>query len=498
MKRLLRWTAMALLLLMVVMVFNAWRVATPKPVVTPYQPELDGAAMARRLAAALAIPTLNPTDAKPGLDRFFELHALLEAQFPRVHSKLEHEVIGEASLLYRWRGAQACPALLLAAHQDVVPVEAGTEALWSYPPFAGVIAEGAVWGRGAIDNKGSLMAIFEAVEMLLAQGVAPRCDVYLAFGHDEEVSGLMGAKAIAALLQSRGVQLDFVLDEGGAITVGSIPGTTTPLATIGVAEKGYVSVRLIARDAGGHSSMPPRRTAIGRLASAVAKLEEHRPAAAFSAVQQELMRRIASSVSPAQRLVLSNLWLTAPLVEHLFAKSPASDATLCTTTAPTLFHAGIKDNVLAQNAEAVVNFRIRIGDSVAGVLAHVRDTIDDADIEVAASDGFLSEPTQHSAPWDDAAFLRIEYILRRVSPEPELVVAPFVTSGGTDARHYAALTPKLYRFMPVTLTPELLASFHGNNERLPIDEYLRMVRFYLLLLQPDGATSARSAPPAGA
>ena len=486
MTRILKWLLAAFVLLLVVMGFNAWRVTAPVAQVEPSRPDLDGEAMARRLAAALAIPTLNPTPEAPGLERFHELHALLQAQFPRVHAELGRELISGASLLYRWRGREACPALLLAAHQDVVPVEAGTESRWTHPPFAGVIADGAIWGRGAIDDKSALLAILEAVELQLAAGLAPRCDVYLAFGHDEEVSGLQGAAAIAKLLAQRDVDLDYVLDEGGAITIGAIPGTHLPLATIGVAEKGYLSVRLSTQDAGGHSSMPPRHSAIGRLAAAVARLEAERPDAALTAVQRELLRRIAPHVDPLQRLVLANLWLTAPLVSGQFAKSPVSDATQRTTTAPTLFRAGIKDNVLAQQAEAVVNFRIRMGDSVEGVLEHVRRTVADDEVAIEALDDFHSEPTAQAAPWTDAAFAQIESVLRRVSPEPDLVVAPFVTSGGTDARHYAELTPKLYRLLPATLTPELIASFHGNNERIPLAEYLRMVRFYALLLGERG------------
>ncbi len=484
MKRALTWIGIAMLLLLIVMGVNAWRASAPVVVVEPFRPTLDTAAMAQRLAAALAIPTTSATAESPSLDRFFELHTLLQTQFPRVHAQLEREVVADASLLYRWKGREACPGVLLAAHQDVVPVEPGTEALWTHPPFAGVVADGAIWGRGAVDDKSSLMAIVEAVELLLADGFQPDCDVWLAFGHDEEVSGLEGAVAMAALLRQRGVALDYVLDEGGAITLGAIPGTTQPLATIGVAEKGYVSVRLTARDGGGHSSMPPRHTAIGRLARAIALLEEHRPAADFSPVQRELLRRIAPHVDPVQRVVLSNLWITAPLVERLLSAKPASDATLRTTTAPTMFQAGIKDNVLAQKAEAVVNFRVRVGDSIDGVLAHVRDTIDDADITIAVDEGFRSEPSAISS-WEDPAFLRIETALRSVSPETDLVVAPYVTSGGTDARHYAALTPRLYRFLPILMTPELLASFHGNNERIPVPEYERMVRFYLRLLQPQ-------------
>lgn len=478
-----RFVVLAAALLLLVMIFNAWRNSGPEFAVAPERPELDLPAMARRLGAAIAIPTISVDGAEPEWARFQELHALLETQFPRVHAELERELVADASLLYRWRGREACPAVLLAAHQDVVPVEPGTEALWTHPPFSGTVADGSIWGRGAIDDKGSLMAILEALEYLLAAGATPPCDVYLAFGHDEEVSGFGGARAIADLLQSRAVALDYVLDEGGAITLGAIPGTEVPLATIGVAEKGYVSVRLLARSEGGHSSMPPRRTAIGRLARAVARLEEHRPDSDLSAVQRELLRRIAPETDPMQRLVLSNLWISAPLVDSLLAGAPASDATLRTTTAPTLFHAGIKDNVLPQQAEAVVNFRIRLGDSVAGVLQHVRETVDDDGIEIAAIDGFQSEPTQQAASWNHPAFHHIERSLRAVSPEARLVVAPFVTSGGTDARHYATLTPNLYRFLPATLSAEMLASFHGNNERLPIDEYQRMVRFYIALLR---------------
>lgn len=483
-KRVLKGFGIAMAGLLIVMGVNAWRASAPVVAVEPFRPALDIAAMSQRLGAALAIPTTSATPESPSLDRFHELHALLQAGFPRVHAGLERDVVAGASLLYRWKGRGDCPGVLLAAHQDVVPVEPGTEALWTHPPFAGMVADGAVWGRGAIDDKSSLMAILEAVEFLLTDGFQPDCDVWLAFGHDEEVSGLEGAVAMAALLQRRGVALDYVLDEGGAITLGAIPGTTRPLATIGVAEKGYVSLRLTARDAGGHSSMPPRRTAIGRLARAVALLEEHRPAADFSPVQRELLRRIAPHVDPVQRMVLSNLWITAPLVERLLSAKPASDATLRTTTAPTLFHGGIKDNVLAQKAEAVVNFRVRVGDSIDGVIAHVHDTIDDDDIAIEVEEGFRSEPSPVSS-WDDPAFLHIETALRSVSPEADLVVAPYVTSGGTDARHYAALTPRLYRFLPVSMTPELLASFHGNNERIPVAEYERMVRFYLRLLQPQ-------------
>jgi len=487
MKRILLVLLLAVSVLAGVLVFNAWR-AQPLATKVAFVPvALDEAAMAQRLSAAIAFATVSATPESPSLDAFHALQARFAADFPRVHAQLAHESINDASLLFLWNGRGECAPLLLAAHQDVVPVEPGTESGWTHPPFAGVIADGYVWGRGAIDDKASLLAILEAVEHLLGEGFVPACPVYLAFGHDEEIGGTHGAKAMAELLHTRGVTPAFVLDEGGALTQGSFAGLDVPLATVGVAEKGYLSVRLSARGEGGHSSMPPRTSAIGRVATAVSALERNRPPAAISDVQRELLRRTAPHLPFAQRLALANLWISAPVVESLLSASPVTDATLRTTTAPTMFHAGIKDNVLAQQAEAVVNFRIRPGDSIDGVLAHVRRVIDDAQVEVSRYDDFGTEPTA-PAPWDNAAFNSIDTALRRASPEEQIVVAPYVTNGATDARHYAVLTPNLYRFAAFKLQADELATFHGTDERIAVAEHARAVRFYIALLREFGAT----------
>lgn len=485
MKRILWVALLALLALAMVLLVRAWQ-ATPVVVeVERIAPTLDAAAMAARLAAAVRIRSVSATSDAATLRPFLRLHALFEAQFPRVHATLSREVVNAGALLFRWNGRETCPGTVLAAHLDVVPVEPGTEAGWTHPPFSGAIADGAVWGRGAIDDKAGALAILEAVEHLLVEGHVPRCPVILAFGHDEEIGGRLGATALAARLRERGEPIAFVLDEGGALTQGAVKGVDIPVATIGVAEKGYVSVRLRTRATGGHASMPPRQTAIGRLARAVSRVETQRPEAAFGQVQRELLRRIAPHVPFGQRVALSNLWLTAPLVESMLAGAPATDATLRTTTAPTMFNAGVKDNVLPQQAEAVVNFRLRPGDSVDSVLAHVRDTVDDVEVKVAADADAAREPTA-PAPWNDPAFRRIEIALRQASPEPDLVVAPYVSNGGTDARHYAALTPRLYRLVPVKLGATELTTMHGTDERIAVGEYVRAVHFYLALLRGFG------------
>jgi carboxypeptidase PM20D1 len=443
--------------------------------------EVDGARAAERLAGALRFPTISSQD-EDRIDStaFDGLSQYLEQAFPLVHARLPRERVGDHSLLFTWSGSDASlPPLLLLAHLDVVPVEPGTEAAWEHAPFAGEIAAGFVWGRGALDDKAGVVGILEAVEILLAREVRPRRTVVLAFGHDEEVGGARGARAVATRLQAAGLRFEFVLDEGLAIVEGIVPGLEQPAALIGVAEKGYASVRLLARAAGGHSSMPPRATAIGVLNRALARLESHPLPARFDGVPAALFGALAPELPFGQRLVLANLWLFRPLLLHRLAAEPTTGALLRTTGVPTMLSAGIKENVVPERAEALVNFRIRPGDSLASVLEHVRRTVEDARVEVSLV-GQGSEPS----PVSSAATPGYEAIARAVREvEPRALVAPSLVLGGTDARHYQALSPAVYRFLPALLRPDDLPRVHGTNERIGVEDYRRVVRFYLQLLR---------------
>ena len=240
-----------------------------QPAAAPVAVEpLDTAALAQRLAGALRFKTVSYQDSTQFDAREFTgFQAYLRATFPRVHAALKLEKVNGYGLLYEWTGSDPnLPPIILLAHQDVVPVEPGTESRWTEPPFEGRIAGGYVWGRGALDDKGSLVGTLEAVEHIIAADAKPRRTVYLAFGYDEEVGGRRGAAHIAELLASRNVHPEFVLDEGGALTTGMVAGISAPVALVGIAEKGYVTVALTAQAEGGHSSMPPDETAVGMLA----------------------------------------------------------------------------------------------------------------------------------------------------------------------------------------------------------------------------------------
>jgi carboxypeptidase PM20D1 len=369
-----------------------------------------------------------------------------------------------------------------------VPVEAGTEPAWSHPPFGGVIDGGYVWGRGTLDDKGSALAVLEAVEYLLAAGVQPAQTVYLAFGHDEEVNGEHGAAVLAARLRERGVNAEFVLDEGGWLVDGMIPGIAAPVASVCVGEKGYASIELIAKAQGGHSSMPPAQTSVGVLSAAITRLEARQMPTDLSAAIDESFAFLGPEMGFGPRLVFANLWLFGPLVERAMARSPQANAAMRTTTAATMFDAGVKENVLPASARAVVNFRILPGDTVQGVVEHVRRTIDDPSIAIRVLDG-STEPSPLSDP-EAPAFSRLARAIRATFPGT--LVTPFVSLGATDARHYTAVSPNVYRFVPARLRADDLARIHGTDERIAVDDYAGMIRFYIELLRSAGSLSGQA------
>jgi carboxypeptidase PM20D1 len=471
---------LAVLLLAGVLVARAFGFRSRQVPAEPAAPfALDSAAAAGRLAGALRIRTVSSDTAPPGGPEWDAMHAYLRAAYPRVHVGLRLERVGDA-LLFTWPGADArLRPVLLMGHLDVVPVEPGTERAWTRPPFGGVVAEGFVWGRGALDDKLGVLGTLEAAEGLLAEGFRPRRTVLLAFGADEEVGGRRGAARIAALLRSRGVRPEWVLDEGGAVTRGMMPGIRGPVALVGVAEKGFVSVELAVRGEGGHSSMPPRSTAVGVLARAVSRLEERPVPGGIRGATELLFDHAGPEMPFGMRLVFANRWLFGPLVERQLASAPSTDATLRTTTAATVFQGGTQDNVLPSLARAVVNFRILPGDSIAGVLAHVRDAVDDPRVRVRTL-GFASEPSPVSGT-ETAGFRIIQRSIRQTFPDA--VVAPYLVVGATDARHFHGLSEHVYRFLPVRVTARDLARMHGTDERVSVADYAAAVRFYAQLLR---------------
>ncbi len=480
-----------LVVLALVVAAKTWLTASRQIAVQPIQlVAVDADQAAARLGAAVRFKTISlEEDATYNREEFEKFHAFLAKTFPRVHAQLKREVVGLA-LLYTWTGSdpQAAPMAILA-HQDVVPIAPGTESRWQVPPFAGEVREGYIWGRGAWDNKGNLMSQLEAIEMLLASGFQPRQTIYLVAGADEEVGGQRGAKQIAALLKSRGVQLDFVLDEGLLVTEGMLPGLHKPAALIGIAEKGYATYLLSAEATPGHSSMPPQHSAIGMLSTALARLEDRQMPAAIRGVALDMFDTLAPEMTGINRVMLSNLWLFRPLVQAQLEKSASSNAMLRTTTALTIVQAGNKENVLPGRAEAVVNFRLLPGDAIEDVETHVHKAVSDERVTVEPREKGKNNEASPVTPIDSPSYRLLARTVREAFPE--VVVAPSLMIAATDSRHFTGLTRNIYRFSPVRAKPEDLTRFHGTNERISVRNYVEAIQFYHQLLRNVAQGSAQ-------
>uniref|UniRef100_A0A8C1UGP7 Peptidase M20 domain containing 1, tandem duplicate 2 n=1 Tax=Cyprinus carpio TaxID=7962 RepID=A0A8C1UGP7_CYPCA len=405
-----------------------------------------------------------------------EFDALLKKVFPKVFSSslVQHEMVGNYSHLLTVPGSEAdLEPYMLLAHIDVVPADEADG--WDAPPFSAQELNGFIYGRGTIDNKQSVMGILQALEYLLERGYTPRRSFYIGLGHDEEVNGLHGAANIVKLLKSRGVKLQYVLDEGLAVLDGVISGLDGPAALIGISEKGQATVKLSVSSAPGHSSMPPRESSIGILASAV-KRQAETPNIFFGL---------------PLRFIMSNLWLFSPLLSRVLERKPDTNAFVRTTTAVTMFNSGVKINIIPSNAEAFVNFRIHSAQTLQEVVELVELTVSDERVKVELVNGFDPLPI---SSYDEQAF-GFQIIKKTVQGMfPQLTVAPGICVGNTDSRHYKDITQDIYRFAPFYLIKHSCSSFrfHGVNERISIQNYEEIVLFYFQLIQNN---DIRKLPP---
>jgi carboxypeptidase PM20D1 len=444
--------------------------------------EVDAAAVAGRVGEAIRIRTLSAPPGEPfDCAPFLELHGWLQRTYPKAHEVLKREVFGSCSLLYRWPGQDPSLApVMLMAHLDVVPVTPGTEGDWTHAPFSGAVADGWIWGRGAIDVKSGVVGIMEAVEALASRGERPRRTVMIAFGEDEEVGGKRGNVRIANMLRDSRTRLHWVLDEGLVVTDGIMPGATQPIALIGIAEKGYATVELTVEASGGHSSMPPRETAVGILSGAVHRLETQPFPGGLDGPLSAMFEHVSGALPFGQRLAMANLWLLGGVVESKLSASPTTDALLRTTTAPTMLRAGVQENILAQRARAVVNFRIHPRDTVESVVARVRTVVADERVKVRAMGETLDGNPSPVSSIDGPGYRTVARAIRRVFPEA--AVGPSLFIAATDSRHYVPLADNVYRFMPMVMTPSERGRAHGTNERLSVENMAQYVRFYAQVL----------------
>lgn len=407
--------------------------------------------------------------------QFIGFRKFLENTYPLTHETLSREIVEGYSLLYTWTGKNKdLKPVVLMAHQDVVPIEEATKSMWTVDPFEGVIKDNFIWGRGTTDDKINLIAIMETVEKLLTQNFQPERTVYLAFGHDEEIGG-KGAIAIARILKDRNIAAEFVLDEGGFITEEKVPGITKPVALLGTAEKGYLSLKLSVQAQGGHSSMPEKETAIDILSKALFRLRSNPFRADLSEPMRGLMQSLGPEMSFVQRMAFANPWLFKKIILNTYSQSNSGDAMIRTTMVPTIIEAGIKDNVVPTVASAVVNFRLFPGHSSSQVLDEVKRKINDDRITITP----LSTLAEASAvtPIKSFGYRKVAATIQK--SYPQLLTSPFLLIGATDSRHFSEVSSNIIKFSPM-IDP---IGFHGIDERVSLESYKTALWFYEQLLR---------------
>jgi carboxypeptidase PM20D1 len=458
---------------------NTFQDLQVEPIGVVTQLSIDQTSALQHFSDALKIQTISHDDRSNfDADAFLEFHAFLQTAYPLVHQHAERTVINDYSLIYRLPGSDpSLEPVLFMSHIDVVPVEESTVDEWTYPPFDGNIVDGIIWDRGAIDVKLGVVSLMEAMELLLAENIRPKRDVYLAFGHDEEVGGSDGAAKIAGYFAQLGIRFDYVLDEGGAVTEGLINVVEQPVAVIGVVEKGYVNLVLTAVTQGGHSSSPPAQSGLGILSRAIVKVEDN-PFPADLEYFNRNFKYLGAHTSFVTRLLMANQWLFSPLIRQQLLADPGTAAALRTTSAATMMTGSPKANILPTQARAVINFRIFPGETVESVRKRVVELIDDERITVTSEYGIDPSP---ASTLESRGFDLIASTLRGM--DQEVLVAPYLIQGGTDAKYFYPLSDHVYRFLMFRATPESLKHAHGIDEQIPVEDYLQAIRFYYHLVR---------------
>ncbi len=434
---------------------------------------------ATNLSESVQFQTISGPGGSVGMHKadFTSLLNFLDEKFPLIRKNLTKNIIDTFSLLYTWKGQNPkLEPILLIAHMDVVPIDSSGEKKWTEPPFSGKIKDGYIWGRGSMDDKVSVMGIMEAIETLLKNGYKPQRDIYVAFGHDEEINGT-GAAAISSILKSRGLHFQYILDEGGGIIDGAIPYVNQPVAFIGIAEKGYLTLHLNVKGVGGTSSVPMDEGAVGILGKAIYRLQDQPFPTRLTTPVRQMFRELGKYMPGINGFIATNPGLFAGIIKKEMSANPISNSLVQTTIAPTMMTSGVQENMMPTTATMTVNFRILPGETVISVVARVKRIIHDKRIAINVVE-----------EWNPSKIALIKskgYKVLKHSIEdvfPKTGVAPTLNVSISDSRNYSKLSNTILHFAPIIMKQGDADRIHGVNERLSVSNYKNSIVFYYHLI----------------
>ena len=406
---------------------------------------------------------------------FLKFEELLKTLFPNVHKKCTLEKPDKRALLYKWEGKTHDAPAVLMSHYDVVSVN---EDKWEKPAFSGIIENGVLWGRGALDTKSTLNGVLQAAEALIEEGFVPHCDVYFAFSGNEEING-GGAPSIVDLFEKRGITPGIVLDEGGAVVSDVFPGVKDQCALIGIAEKGMLNIEYSVHGGGGHSSAPAPHTPVGRLSRACVRLENKPFKFRLTPPAKKLFDSLARRSNFLYRMIFANLWCFAPVLNLIaFKVGGQMNALVRTTVAFTQMEGSKGINVIPPEARMASNLRLMHGDTVESAVERIKKTVKDEKIEIKVING--NDPSRISVT-DCTAYSKLEAVIRE--NWQGVLVSPYLMIACSDSRHWGRISDKVYRFSPFAITKEENDTIHGNNERIPVGTITKVVEFYIRLIK---------------
>jgi len=448
----------------------------PQPAVSEETFDFDKEAAVDALAQLVRCKTISYNDKTLEDDAEFDkLISLLPGLYPRVFEVCFFDQLPDRALLLRWPGKTAGDPAVLMAHYDVVPVN---EENWEKPPFAAILENGVLWGRGTLDTKVTFNGVFSAANYLIGKGFQPENDIYFAFSGGEEVNG-KGAPNIVQYFIDHKIQPALVVDEGGAVVENVFPGVTKPCGVIGIAEKGMMNVQYRTVSNGGHASAPKPHTPVGVLAAACKKVEDHPFKAHIEGPAAQMFDTLGRYSTPLYRMIFANMWCFGWVIDLLGKKSGGEiNALVRTTSAFTQMEGSSARNVIPPEAKMVANMRLNPADSVASALAYLQKTVKDDNVEITVLESFEPSPVSET---DCLAWDKVAYAV--ANTWKGCVVTPYLMVQCSDSRHYGRLSNHVYRFSAMDLSAEERASIHGNNERIRVETAAKAVEFYIRLMK---------------
>lgn len=460
-----------ILVLLTVALIIAVKIKSEYSVGKPYDIDItsdEAQRYAESLSEMIKVRTVSERG-KDNSESINKFHKCLEKLYPNIHKNLRKINI-DGALLFKWEGKNenAMPILLMS-HMDVV--EASGE--WRFPPFSGTISDGKIWGRGAVDTKGSLCAILESVEKLAGEGFIPECDVYIASSNNEEITG-DGAIKTVEYLHNKGIRLELVMDEGGAV-MGGMLGSDASSAMVGVLEKGRANVKFIAHSVGGHASIPFKNNPFARLAKFMNTIETgHIFKKKLTKPVKKMYKAMVPYMAFKYRFFLGNLWLFAPILPFILSKMGGqANALISSTCVFTQAQGSHGANVIPETATVTANMRFMVHEPLEATFKKISKVAMKNDIWMEMISGY-----DVCKAADTSTYAYKQVIKQIGNTFGDIPVVPYVMLAGTDSRHYTKICDCVLRFVPLTFSSAQQKSAHAIDENLNISSLSRAVEFY--------------------